>query len=105
MVLAQHNPRVCNELAEKLDSTAELRDTQPMHVRLISIPPGFFRFSASTVISHTTDSTMPGEPAKRTKREEYRQSLLTEDQNGALPKKRFYRQRAHANPFSDHSLT
>jgi tRNA (guanine-N7-)-methyltransferase len=23
----------------------------------------------------------------------------------ALPKKKFYRQRAHANPFSDHALT
>lgn len=48
---------------------------------------------------------MPGEPAKRTRREEYKKSLLTDEQNAALPKKKFYRQRAHANPFSDHSLT
>ncbi|KAI4637054.1 tRNA (guanine-N(7)-)-methyltransferase (tRNA(m7G46)-methyltransferase) [Alternaria ventricosa] len=48
---------------------------------------------------------MPGETAKRTKREEYKKSLQTEEQQGAMPKKRFYRQRAHANPFSDHSLT
>ncbi|KAI0587638.1 tRNA -methyltransferase [Pyrenophora tritici-repentis] len=48
---------------------------------------------------------MPGEPAKRTRREEYKKSLQTDDQNAALPKKKFYRQRAHANPFSDHSLT
>ncbi|KAF2869708.1 putative methyltransferase-domain-containing protein [Massariosphaeria phaeospora] len=48
---------------------------------------------------------MAGEPAKRQKREAYRQSLTTEEQNIALPKKKFYRQRAHANPFSDHALT
>ncbi|KAH7385844.1 putative methyltransferase-domain-containing protein [Pyrenochaeta sp. MPI-SDFR-AT-0127] len=48
---------------------------------------------------------MPGEPAKRTRREEYKKSLQTGEQNAALPKKKFYRQRAHANPFSDHSLT
>ncbi|KAF1834251.1 putative methyltransferase [Decorospora gaudefroyi] len=48
---------------------------------------------------------MPGEPAKRTRREEYKKSLQTDEQNAALPKKKFYRQRAHANPFSDHSLT
>ncbi|KAF2002938.1 putative methyltransferase [Amniculicola lignicola CBS 123094] len=47
---------------------------------------------------------MPGEPAKRTKREEYK-STLGEGQDAQLPKKKFYRQRAHANPFSDHSLT
>lgn len=48
-------------------------------------------------------NTMPGEPAKKQKREEYKKTL--DEQNGALPKKKFYRQRAHANPFSDHSLT
>ncbi|KAH7114303.1 putative methyltransferase-domain-containing protein [Dendryphion nanum] len=48
---------------------------------------------------------MPGEPAKRQKREEYKQSLTAEANVSALPKKKFYRQRAHANPFSDHSLT
>lgn len=47
--------------------------------------------------------TMPGEPAKRQKREEYKKTLIEND--AALPKKKFYRQRAHANPFSDHSLT
>jgi tRNA (guanine-N7-)-methyltransferase len=50
-------------------------------------------------------STMPGEPAKRQKREAYKKSLTTDEQNAALPQKKFYRQRAHANPFSDHSLT
>ncbi|CAI6250006.1 unnamed protein product [Periconia digitata] len=47
--------------------------------------------------------TMPGEPAKRPKREAARKAQG--DDEAALPKKRFYRQRAHANPFSDHSLT
>jgi tRNA (guanine-N7-)-methyltransferase len=48
---------------------------------------------------------MPADRAKRQKREEYKKTLTIEEQNAALPKKRFYRQRAHANPFSDHSLT
>ncbi|KAF2255804.1 guanine-N(7)--methyltransferase [Trematosphaeria pertusa] len=48
---------------------------------------------------------MPGEPAKRQKREEYKKALTSDEQNAALPKKKFYRQRAHANPFSDHALT
>ncbi|KAK3316106.1 putative methyltransferase-domain-containing protein [Apodospora peruviana] len=40
---------------------------------------------------------------KRQKREDYRAALR---QNGVteLPRKKFYRQRAHANPFSDHKL-
>ncbi|KAL0469949.1 putative methyltransferase domain-containing protein [Neurospora intermedia] len=40
---------------------------------------------------------------KRQKREDYRAALRA---NGVteLPRKKFYRQRAHANPFSDHSL-
>ncbi|KAF2267070.1 guanine-N(7)--methyltransferase [Lojkania enalia] len=49
---------------------------------------------------------MPGEPAKRQKREQYKKSLTTdESKHASLPQKKFYRQRAHANPFSDHLLT
>jgi len=44
-----------------------------------------------------------GPPMKRQKREAYRNSLQVD--SAELPKKKFYRQRAHANPFSDHSLT
>ncbi|MCJ1311462.1 tRNA (guanine-N(7)-)-methyltransferase (tRNA(m7G46)-methyltransferase) [Agyrium rufum] len=41
---------------------------------------------------------------KKQKREEYR--LAHQDEGiSELPKKKFYRQRAHANPFSDHQLT
>ncbi|ORY06659.1 hypothetical protein BCR34DRAFT_590548 [Clohesyomyces aquaticus] len=47
---------------------------------------------------------MPGEAGKRLKREAYKKSINNEDQNTSLPQKRFYRQRAHANPFSDHTL-
>ncbi|KAL8734784.1 MAG: hypothetical protein Q9181_003045 [Wetmoreana brouardii] len=43
-------------------------------------------------------------PTKRQKREEYRNAHKDEG-FAELPKKRFYRQRAHANPFSDHQLT
>lgn len=42
---------------------------------------------------------------KRQKREEYRKTHKEEGRNTELPKKKFYRQRAHANPFSDHDLT
>ncbi|KAK5318301.1 tRNA (guanine-N(7)-)-methyltransferase (tRNA(m7G46)-methyltransferase) [Exophiala xenobiotica] len=52
---------------------------------------------------------MTGPPNKRQKREEYRkaQAGANGSQGGKieLPKKKFYRQRAHANPFSDHALT
>lgn len=52
---------------------------------------------------------MTGTPNKRQKREEYRKVQEAHDEQGSgkleLPKKRFYRQRAHANPFSDHHLT
>ena len=53
-------------------------------------------------------------PAKRQKRAEYRKQaaeavVATPDESAPvakikLPKKKFYRQRAHANPFSDHQL-
>lgn len=43
---------------------------------------------------------------RRQKREEYRAQLDQQHEEGAteLPRKKFYRQRAHANPFSDHNL-
>lgn len=41
---------------------------------------------------------------KRQKRDEYRKTHK-EEGTTELPKKKFYRQRAHANPFSDHQLT
>ncbi|KAK4543634.1 tRNA (guanine-N(7)-)-methyltransferase (tRNA(m7G46)-methyltransferase) [Oleoguttula mirabilis] len=40
---------------------------------------------------------MAGPPNKRQKRDD--------KQEGQMPQKKFYRQRAHANPFSDHDLT
>ncbi|KAK0920365.1 tRNA (guanine-N(7)-)-methyltransferase (tRNA(m7G46)-methyltransferase) [Friedmanniomyces endolithicus] len=42
---------------------------------------------------------MAGAPKKRQKRDESKQ------EEGQMPQKKFYRQRAHANPFSDHDLT
>jgi hypothetical protein len=52
---------------------------------------------------------MTGPPNKRQKREAYRQAqeaAVGGDRGPIdLPKKKFYRQRAHANPFSDHALT
>ena len=46
----------------------------------------------------------PRPPSKRQKREQYLVASKT-DGSHKLPKKKFYRQRAHANPFSDHQLT
>jgi len=48
---------------------------------------------------------MAGPPNKRQRREEYKKSQAkVQDGRVELPKKKFYRQRAHANPFSDHLL-
>ncbi|KAH7027891.1 putative intermediate filament protein MDM1 [Microdochium trichocladiopsis] len=46
---------------------------------------------------------MAGPPNKKQKREAYRQAQR-ESGTTAMPQKKFYRQRAHANPFSDHQL-
>lgn len=48
-------------------------------------------------------------PAKRTKREEYRRNVQAQQESTdgsviKMPQKKFFRQRAHANPFSDHRL-
>ena len=57
--------------------------------------------------SHLLDhiiAIMAGPPNKRQKREDYK-NTYREEGTSELPKKKFYRQRAHANPFSDHQLT
>lgn len=43
---------------------------------------------------------MAGPPRKKQRRSEHRNV-----EEGELPQKKYYRQRAHANPFSDHDLT
>lgn len=43
-------------------------------------------------------------PARRLKREQYRTAHRADEASTELPRKKFYRQRAHANPFSDHNL-
>lgn len=50
------------------------------------------------------NASQAGRAKKKLKREEYRAGLDAAAR-GELPKKKFYRQRAHANPFSDHVLT
>ncbi|OJD11402.1 tRNA (guanine-N(7)-)-methyltransferase [Emergomyces pasteurianus Ep9510] len=46
-------------------------------------------------------------PSKRQRRSEYRKTQEQQIQSGEvhMPQKRLYRQRAHANPFSDHRLS
>ena len=46
---------------------------------------------------------MPGTANKRANRQRFQESK-EHDGLARLPRKRYYRQRAHANPFSDHSL-
>lgn len=48
----------------------------------------------------------PGTGRKRKERQEYQAASqdLSSGHLVQLPKKRLYRQRAHANPFSDHQL-
>jgi len=48
-------------------------------------------------------SEMSTPSGKRQRREDYL-AQQREDGGAEMPKKRFYRQRAHANPFSDHNL-
>jgi len=48
--------------------------------------------------------SFPNHSNKRQKREDYRKANR-DNEPTELPKKKFYRQRAHANPFSDHQLT
>lgn len=47
-----------------------------------------------------------GSGGRKQKREAYRAQLDQQNEEGLteLPRKKFYRQRAHANPFSDHNL-
>lgn len=47
---------------------------------------------------------MAGTAEKSKRRKEYRSSLQADAASKELPRKKFYRQRAHANPFSDHNL-
>jgi len=70
-------------------------------------------FDATSAVPSRTISSKPttsspatrlkGPEKKRQKREEYRASL--DNAGSDLPQKKFYRQRAHANPFSDHALS
>ncbi|KAF2461098.1 guanine-N-7 methyltransferase [Lineolata rhizophorae] len=43
-------------------------------------------------------------PSRKQKREQYRRSLGKPENASKLPRKKYYRQRAHANPLSDHAF-
>jgi hypothetical protein len=72
-------------------------------------PPLTSRATKTPQPKMSTEQPPAKKKAKReVKRDEYRTSLNElnkESSSAALPQKKFYRQRAHANPFSDHSLT
>ena len=61
---------------------------------------------AGEVASPTAASAAAaGSPSSRpTKRQKTREDYRINKKEDALPQKRFFRQRAHANPFSDHDL-
>ena len=68
---------------------------------------GLFDFSRLSPLLFTMVTQNP--PAKRTKREEYRRNVQAQQESTdgsviMMPQKKFFRQRAHANPFSDHRL-
>lgn len=69
-------------------------------------PPVAEAVSTTPASSITVPRVVQGPPMKRTKREAYRASVKQEEEKvlAELPRKKFYRQRAHANPFSDHAL-
>ena len=59
-------------------------------------------------ISERPYRLMAEAPSKRQKRSDFRASLNQQQEEQGevkLPRKKFYRQRAHANPFSDHDLS
>lgn len=58
---------------------------------------------ATSSTPDATTTTATATLSKKQKRDDYRASF--QESAGELPKKKFYRQRAHANPFSDHDLT
>lgn len=88
-----------SNLVQKLDLTSRFNH------RSCRTPTN--RSTATSKIIKQSTAAMSSETAKRPsqKREEYKKTLSSEEQNAALPKKKFFRQRAHANPFSDHALT
>lgn len=75
-----------------------------MTARLQQQPAHIFGPCFLPHIRSQTIATMPGTAEKHKKREAYRSSLRADKASTALPRKKFYRQRAHANPFSDHNL-
>ena len=80
-----------------------LIDNEAPRLFPIRIPPPKKKRPFYTYLYSADLPTMTA-ASKRQKREDYRKTHKQEG-NAALPKKKFYRQRAHANPFSDHQLT
>ena len=62
--------------------------------------------SPSQFATKASKMPKPGTGRKRKERQEYQAASqdLSSGHLVQLPKKRLYRQRAHANPFSDHQL-
>lgn len=73
-------------------------------VRKVDTPTSFNLTSVPTTLLEQVTMAVQAPSTKRQKREDYRKAHK-EDGLAELPKKKFYRQRAHANPFSDHQLT
>lgn len=67
-----------------------------LHPALLPLHAGRLTKS-KRALAWVNSTAMAGPPKKRQKR--------SEREDGSMPQKKYYRQRAHANPFSDHDLT
>jgi hypothetical protein len=78
-----------------------LRNHYSFNQKTLDLNPNKTTFPMATPVS----APASGRPqTKRQKRAEYLAAQETKS-SAALPQKKFYRQRAHANPFSDHQLS
>lgn len=85
-----------------MESTASLDATSPAVTNAPPTAPGRTHKRPPPASQAGASS---GRMSKKLKRDAYRATLsASAAAAGELPKKKFYRQRAHANPFSDHIL-
>jgi hypothetical protein len=92
-----------------LGDPAELLKVEPRSLRTTNYRPSSTAIPPYTELPKPISSAavMPNPPLKRLKRDEYRAAKAKDKEEGLaadLPRKKYYRQRAHANPFSDHQL-
>ena len=91
---------------------AQIIPPPPTDLRLSRVESSLFLPATQLSIPVAIHEMTTQVPAKRQQREEYRRKIQEQAERGSdgdlssvkMPQKRFFRQRAHANPFSDHNL-